>query len=66
MYAPNLEDCRYIYGVLSTSEAQNLKEHRDFCGIISQRDAHGQHEVAVKTHLFGRGDRSFENMVALE
>ena len=46
MDATDLEERRCRCDVLITGETQNLKEHGGSC--VSQRDAQGQHEMAVK------------------
>ena len=43
MNLTNIEEYRYRYGVPTTSEAYDWKEHMgsELCGVISQRDAQG-------------------------
>ena len=65
MNATNLVERRCRCDILNSRVTQNLERTQGIlCGVISQRDAQGQHEPAVN-HTINRRDRSLGKKVVL-
>ena len=65
MNATNLEESRFRYDVLITSEAQHLKGHRALEWTDISERCIGSTRSGGKAHLFGRREISFQNKVAI-